>query len=214
MFVMTDASKDNGAGSDSLKEKRDSLQDVRMPVLPDLQGLNQRETTREILMRIQEPRTPWKWVILGIFVFFVILSVSIFLATRYVHRKEAVLKKVTSPKIPVHLPAVTGQKIILSRFELKPFLLRIKERYLGRDRFVLIRVYIEFVRKKVPTEMSSKREIVRTLIYRQLLKHFSNGKKNLDQKKHFREELIPALNTFFKGGGVYNVEFKEFSVRE
>jgi len=124
------------------------------------------------------------------------------------------LKKVATPKIVLHIPAVNEKKIVIKRYRMKPFLLRIKGKQRGRDRFIFVRLDIEFLRKKIPPEISTRREILRTLVYKQLLRHFSNGKKNPDQEKHFREELIPALNTFFKGGGVYNVGFVEFTLNE
>jgi len=211
---MTAASKENDSGHDSPTRNPGPLKDQKTPVPSDSKEIKRWETTREILMRIQEPRTSWKWISLGILFFILILGISIFLATRYIHRKEAVLKKVATPKIVLHIPAVNEKKIVIKRYRMKPFLLRIKGKQRGRDRFIFVRLDIEFLRKKIPPEISTRREILRTLVYKQLLRHFSNGKKNPDQEKHFREELIPALNTFFKGGGVYNVGFVEFTLNE
>ena len=51
------------------------------------------------------------------------------------------------------------------------------------------------------------------MIYRQLKRHFVTVKQASANKDAFKKELVPALNIFFKGGGVYAVDFDEWRIR-
>ena len=203
--------QDTAAFGDRQRTEAERYRNGSPPWVEGTDPIRRGETTRELIMRIKEPRTAWKRGVLGGLLFLIILMISLFLAAQYVRKREGTLKKVTSPKMAVRLPVIQEQKIVIKRYCLKPFLLRIKGK--KRDRFLTVRVTIEFIREKIPPETSSRREVLRTLIYKQLIRYFSNGEKAGAHEKQFKEELIPILNTFFKGGGVYDIRLNRFVLR-
>lgn len=159
------------------------------------------------------PKRGLKWIFIGGIGFLLILAASFFFAAMYVHKKEAVLNRGESPKIAIKSSIEKGKRIIIRQHDLSPFFLRLKNKVTGEDRFLSAQIYIEFVRKKLPDELKTRREVLRTLIYKQLLRHFAGGKDSPTIEKKFKKELIPSLNAFFKGGGVYDIGFKELTIR-
>lgn len=156
----------------------------------------------------------WKWILFGSAGFVFVFLMSLFFAAMYVHKKEATLKLQKPNKI-VFKPVVLKdeKKHIIKRYDLSPFFLRLKNPKTGKDHFLATKLYIEFVSRELPDEIKAKKELLRTLIYRQLKKHFTGSKPSPEDRSKFERELVPILNIFFKGGGVYAVGFNEFKIR-
>ncbi len=157
-----------------------------------------------------------KWVLIGFCSFLLVLLLSFFFASLYVKRKQAALgkkrTKITALKTLKKKKKIE-RKVVITQYDLSPFLLRIRDHESGEDRFLSIRLYIEFIGKKVPPDVVEKKDTLRTLVYNELKKHFSKAKDSVTIERAFKKELVPALNTFLKGGGVYDVGFKEFVIR-
>ena len=176
----------------------------------------EREGNDEILPEPEGRFARLKWVFVGVGAFGLVLAVSLFVASVYIHKKEQTIARERTKKIaikPFRKPKVREKKVIIKQYELSPFFLRIKDMKTGEDHFLSIRLYIEFIRKNIPTEVKTKREILRTLVYRQLKKYFTQPRDSMGAEEKFKKNLVPTLNTFFRGGGVYDVGFKEFVVR-
>ena len=168
----------------------------------------------EDLEDMSSGKMKWKWILFGSAGFVFVFLMSFFFAAMYVQKKEAVLKHHPKTQKIIFNPVVEKkEKPVIKRYDLSPFFIRVKNPETGEDSFLSAQLYIEFVSGKIPSEIKGKKELLRTLIYRQLKKHFSSPKQSPAIKDQFKKELISALNIFFKGGGVYTVEFKEFIVR-
>ncbi len=154
-----------------------------------------------------------KWVIVGIGIFVVALGISFYLAGLYVRKREATMPRQKTKRIAINPVKKHKKKMILTQYDLAPFLLRLKNTTGGEDHFLSVRLYIEFLGKELPKEIRTKKELLRTLIYKQLMKYFKDGKDSPEIENEFEKEVVPSLNTFFGKGGVYNVGFKEFVLR-
>jgi len=181
-----------------------------------LPGLEEKETLRDDIDEMEDispNKRKWKWILFGSAGFVFVFLMSLFFAAMYVHKKEATLKLHKTKSI-VYKPVVKQEKKhVIKRYELSPFFLRLKNPETGRDNFISAQLYIEFVRKELPGEIKAKRELLRTLIYRQLKKHFTTAENTPAVEKEFKKEMVPTLNIFFKGGGVYAIGFKELLIR-
>ncbi len=153
-----------------------------------------------------------KWIIVGIAAFFLVLFISFFFAERYIRTKVEITKKIECPKYPFKFHAERKEKFVIKRYKLKPFLLKVRDQKRGGDRFLLAEIYIKFAREKLPAEIKTRRGVLRMLVYKQLLKSFSEGRDSAVIRKGFKEELIPSLNTFFTDGGVYDIGFERLIV--
>jgi len=153
-----------------------------------------------------------KWVMIGVVGFVVLLAGSFFVASRYIHQKE---KDLNGRRMKIfRKPVVTRQrKVVIKQYDMKPFFIRIPALKGGRDRFLSVRLTMEFIRKDLPRELETRKKLLRTLIYKQLKCDFGKGAPDRASEEKFRKHIIPALNTFFKGGGVYAVGFKELEER-
>ncbi len=199
-----------GGGEEPQKPKADVT--TKEPPTP---GKDQPEL-EEDLEAIEEPtsrRNLLKWVVIGGGGFVLALMIAFFFASLYLHKKKATLASVKSPRVYIQPVLKKKKKVVIKQYVFQPFFLRLKNNRTGEDKFLSAQIYVEFVRDKLPNEIHAKREILRTLIYKQLLKHFADGKDTPKKEKKFEDELIAALNTFFHGGGVYDIGFKELEIR-
>gem|GEM_PF-3592212 len=171
----------------------------------------------ELIGKAKDKFTPekdmLKSILLGVVVFIIFLITSFFFADMYVNKKKVPLKSDKTEKNVIKYVAKNEKKIIVKHYNLKPFFLRLKNSKTGEDRFLLALLYIEFIRKDLPGEIKTNREVLRMLTYKQLKKHFTGIKGTPEAEKKFKKELIPALNIFFKGGGVYDIVFKKLVIR-
>ncbi len=153
-----------------------------------------------------------KWVMIGAIGFVVLFAGSFFVASRYIHQKE---KDLNGRRVKIsRKPVVTRQKkVVIKQYDMKPFFIRLPALKGESDRFLSVRLTMEFVRKDLPRELETRKKLLRTLIYKQLKRDFGKGASNRASEEKFRKHIIPALNTFFKGGGVYAVGFKELEER-
>jgi len=153
-----------------------------------------------------------KWVAIGAAGFAVVLAASFFIASRYIHERE---KDLNGARVKIsRKPVVTRQKkVVIKQYDMKPFFIRIPASRGGEDRFLSVRLTMEFIRKDLPRELETQRKLLRTLIYKQLKCAFEKGVPDRASEENFRRHIIPALNTFFKGGGVYSVGFRELEKR-
>jgi len=166
------------------------------------------------LGNISPGKTKWKWILIGSAGFVFVFLMSFFFAAVYVQKKEAILKHHPKAQKVIFNPVIEKkERPVIKRYDLSPFFIRMKNPKTGGDSFLSAQVYIEFVSREIPSEIKAKRELLRTLIYKQLKKHFTNPKQTPAIENRFKSELVSALNIFFEGGGVYTVGLKEFVVR-
>lgn len=154
-----------------------------------------------------------KQILFGSTGFILVLVVAFLLAAIYVNHKAAMIRRDIPAKIAIQPEVKNEKKLVIKKYNLYPFFLRIEDSKTGEDRFMSVSLYIKFVRKDLPEEVKTKREVMRLLIYKQLQKHFAEVKNIPAAERIFKEDLIPVLNTFFNGGGVYDIGFSELVIR-
>ena len=174
--------------------------------------VDKRKTTGDFKEEEFSGKEVLKWVVIGVMGFAVILIGSFFIASKYVHQKEKDLKgKVV--KISRNPVALGEKRIVIKQYNTKPFFLRVRPLKGGVDRFLSGYVTMEFIRNDLPQELETQKKILRILIYKQLKRYFREGIFGSKNREKFEKHMVPVLNTFFKGGGVYTVRFKEVEER-
>ncbi len=204
--AMEGGGKENNEGEGNLRMSEEEKPKSSVEAETEKVPLEAEET-------LASSRISWRWIAIGAGGFIFALLVAIFFASLYLHKKEAKMSREKTPKIAIQSLVKEKKRVIIKPYSLQPFFVRLKNSKSGEDRFLSAKIYIEFVRKTIPEEITTQREVLRTLIYKQLVKHFADGRDNPEKEKKFEKELIPALNTFFHGGGVYDLGFKELVIR-